>query len=273
MTEPKRWLDDPQLPSRLREVLCAGSTVPPVPVAVNRRLSQFAIGLAAQGAALPAAAAGSILKTAATALGATSVGKALVLASIMGALGTGSYAVTRWRIQASSPAPNAESALSTNVERHAVTNASTSPHPLAEPRVPSSIGPAELPVVDTQAGPARSGATTRESAASSAPVRPVSSEPRAPAATFDELGLADEARLLEQARAVLPSNPAGALQITSDHGRLYPSGQLSAECDLIAVDALLRLGRRQEAEQKAAVRLQGAPGGLYARRLHQLLAR
>jgi hypothetical protein len=94
---------------------------------------------------------------------------------------------------------------------------------------------------------------------------------RSGTAAFDELSIADEARLLEQARASLSGNPERALEIARAHQILYPAGQLSAEREFIVVDALLRLGRRQEAEQRAAPRLQQSPNSLYARRLRQLL--
>jgi hypothetical protein len=82
--------------------------------------------------------------------------------------------------------------------------------------------------------------------------------------------LAREERLLEVARATLGSDPAQSLEITREHAKLFPLGQLSDERELIAVDALLRLGRRNEAWRRAAPRLAQAPESLYAKRLRQL---
>jgi hypothetical protein len=98
----------------------------------------------------------------------------------------------------------------------------------------------------------------------------LNSAPRAVAA-FDDLSIADEARLLEEARHALADNPARALELANRHQELLPSGQLGAERDFIVVDALLRLGRRDEAERRAAPRLAKSPDSLYARRLRQLL--
>jgi hypothetical protein len=93
-----------------------------------------------------------------------------------------------------------------------------------------------------------------------------------PAAVAQELngGLSGEARLLEAARASLSSSPAQALALTEEHARIYPLGQLGAERELIAIDALLRLGRRGEAWAWAKPRLEDAPDGLYAKRLRRL---
>jgi hypothetical protein len=48
---------------------------------------------------------------------------------------------------------------------------------------------------------------------------------------------------------------------------------LAAEREAIAVDCLLRLGSRAEAERRAAALMSAAPDGIYARRLERLLSR
>jgi len=90
-------------------------------------------------------------------------------------------------------------------------------------------------------------------------------------AAFGELTIADEARLLEQARSALSSNPARAMDLVERHQQMYPNGQMGSERELIAVDALVRLGRQAEAERRAAPYLQQTTDSLYARRLRQLL--
>jgi hypothetical protein len=90
-------------------------------------------------------------------------------------------------------------------------------------------------------------------------------------ASFPDPSIAEEARLLERARAALAVDPAGALRITEEHARKHPMAQLSAERELIAIDALMRLGRRDEALRRAAPGLARAPNSLYAKRLRPLL--
>ncbi|HEX3773476.1 MAG TPA: hypothetical protein VHV51_03375 [Polyangiaceae bacterium] len=63
--------------------------------------------------------------------------------------------------------------------------------------------------------------------------------------------VADEASLLERARAALGSNPAAALQLTNEHQKEFPRGALVQEREVIAIAALRRLGRTAEAERRA----------------------
>ena len=76
--------------------------------------------------------------------------------------------------------------------------------------------------------------------------------------------LAAEAALLEQARQHLTSDPNGALQLAEEHRQTFPGGQLGPERDLIAIDALMRLGRHDAANRRAAPLL--AQPGLYRER-------
>jgi hypothetical protein len=86
-----------------------------------------------------------------------------------------------------------------------------------------------------------------------------------------ETTLSRETKMLELARVVLESNPTQSLAIAEEHAQRFPNGQLLAERELIAVDALLRLGRREEAIKRAAPRLADAPESLYVKRLRQQL--
>jgi len=55
------------------------------------------------------------------------------------------------------------------------------------------------------------------------------------------------------------------------HQRSYPKPQLAAEREVIAVEALLALGRRTAAEQRAQALIDRAPQSIYAKRLGRLL--
>ena len=79
-----------------------------------------------------------------------------------------------------------------------------------------------------------------------------------------------EAELLEKARALVGSNPAGALKLTSEHGREFPKGRLRAEADLIAAQALLGMGKVAAAKERARQSLSRYPNGLYARQLREI---
>ena len=79
--------------------------------------------------------------------------------------------------------------------------------------------------------------------------------------------------LLREAQHAIDAAPATALARCEEHARHYPRGSLVQEREVLAIDALLRLGRRAEAEQRAA-RFEGEhPGSAYGRRIATLLGR
>lgn len=61
----------------------------------------------------------------------------------------------------------------------------------------------------------------------------------------------DEAKLLEQARRALATNPSQALAITRRHQALFPNGALAQEREVIAIEALRRLGKSGQASERA----------------------
>jgi TolA-binding protein len=83
----------------------------------------------------------------------------------------------------------------------------------------------------------------------------------------------EEAELLEKARSLVGSNPAAALKLTAEHAREFPRGRLSAEADLLAAQALLRMGDATSAKSRAEASLKRYPNGIYARQLREIAAR
>lgn len=80
-----------------------------------------------------------------------------------------------------------------------------------------------------------------------------------------------ELELLRDARLALHQAPARALQLTEDHARLYPRGQMTQERELIAVSALVALGRRTAALSRAASFERLYPTSPYRKQLADLL--
>jgi hypothetical protein len=74
-----------------------------------------------------------------------------------------------------------------------------------------------------------------------------------------------------RARRVLEATPARAYALTDEHRRHYPRGLLSEERELLAIEALLALGRRPEAEGRAAQFSRRFPGSMHARKLALIL--
>ncbi len=77
--------------------------------------------------------------------------------------------------------------------------------------------------------------------------------------------------MLEQARAALDRNPSLALAIANRHATTFPAGSLGVERELLAVQALQRLGRYAEARTRGSRLLEQARGSIYERRVKTML--
>ncbi len=84
--------------------------------------------------------------------------------------------------------------------------------------------------------------------------------------------LAAELALLQRAQSLLAGDPARALALTVEHAGRYPTGQLGMEREIVAIDALKRLGRRGEARQRGKALLVRARGSLYEERVRNLIS-
>jgi len=80
----------------------------------------------------------------------------------------------------------------------------------------------------------------------------------------------EEDRLLREARGILPSNPRGALALTEEHRQRFPRGVLVQEREVVAVDALRRLSRGEEARTRAERFLSRWPNSAHRPRLESM---
>ena len=69
----------------------------------------------------------------------------------------------------------------------------------------------------------------------------------------------------------LRAQPLKALQKLDEHTRLYPSGMLAQEREVLAIEALLSAGQRPAAEARAARLAAAYPGSAHLRRVRVLL--
>jgi hypothetical protein len=83
--------------------------------------------------------------------------------------------------------------------------------------------------------------------------------------------LREEAALVQRAERLLATDPASALRLTEERRRRFPDGALDQEAEVVAIDALLRLGRRPEATARAQAFESTHAASLHARRIHRLL--
>jgi len=84
--------------------------------------------------------------------------------------------------------------------------------------------------------------------------------------------MAREAAMLEDARVVLERAPGEALSKLDAHAALFPAGKLALERELMAVDALRRLGRFAEARARGEDLLAHSRGSIYEERVRAMLA-
>ncbi len=118
------------------------------------------------------------------------------------------------------------------------------------------------------AAPLPAGAIAVEAPASpTTPATPAASSSPRPA----RAGVASEAALIEAARAVVRRDPARALTLTETHRRSFPSGELAPEREVLAIDALVRLGRREEATARASAFRAAHPRSIHTARIAAIL--
>jgi TolA-binding protein len=114
--------------------------------------------------------------------------------------------------------------------------------------------------------------------APSTPVAPASAptleKPKSPAASSqpkEEDDPAAEMALLHAAQDALRTSPSSALAKTAEHARRFPRSALAQEREVIAVEALVKLGRKDEARARVARFEKSYPGSTHARRLDALV--
>ncbi len=82
-----------------------------------------------------------------------------------------------------------------------------------------------------------------------------------------------ELALLQRAQAALDHSPATVLVLTAEHERDHPKGIFTQEREILAIEALLKLGRRQAAHARAEQFVQRFAGSPHTRRVRALLER
>jgi len=82
-----------------------------------------------------------------------------------------------------------------------------------------------------------------------------------------------ELELLQRARVALRSDPRRALELATEQARAYPSGEFVQEREVIAVEALARLGRPDEARERARAVVAQFPRTPYVDRLELAVGR
>jgi hypothetical protein len=246
--DPPRLFDEPES-DLLREALSGARADVPDPTHVEAMLARFPLpgGGGPSGPSGPPGGPSAPAITGASKSGALAkIGAAVVVA---GAIGGAAVLGLR-----GAPAPEAPA-------RSASVGA---PEPSARPASAVSI-----------ARPADSASPSAPTSASAAlPPRPASSVPASSpkvdgSAAIDEGG-PSEMDLLREAQAALASSPARALSLASEHERRFPKGAFGQERDMIRIQALVALGRADEARALADDFRRRHPGSAHLARLDEL---
>ena len=82
-----------------------------------------------------------------------------------------------------------------------------------------------------------------------------------------------EVKLVQRAQdALRSSRPSEALALCNDHAKRFPNGMVTQECEVIAVEALVKTGRKDEARKRADRFKARFPGSAAIRRLDVLVS-
>jgi hypothetical protein len=90
-----------------------------------------------------------------------------------------------------------------------------------------------------------------------------------PRASYVDPG--SERELLDRAYRALGTSPAEALRLCNLHAATFARGRLGAEREMLAIEALSRLGRHAEAKARAAALLRALPHSIYEERLRRIV--
>jgi len=179
--------------------------------------------------------AGSGAATAAGAKGAAAAGPKVAIAALALA-----GASTLWIATSHAPPPAAQPRPPIATPTRAAVEAPSPPAPASE------IAPASS--IESQGPSNASGSAHRRS--------------------LDSLSEPD---LLGQAQAALATDPGRSLSLAAQHSRRFPHGVLAQEREVIAIEALSRLGRRTEAAARAERFLQAFPASAHRSKIESII--
>jgi len=189
---------------------------------------------------------------------ATKLGPTLGPSAATGSTGTGSSVATSLKVGLAALAAAGIAALVLSQRaptEHAAPSAVTARGPEANPVAPSApAAPAPSPSEPPAGVPA--------------PEAPPPSAASAPAVIPPAFRPAEtEAEYLERARGALVKSPALALALANQHRSRFPYGVLAQEREVIAIEALKRLGRSADAERRIGDFASRYPNSAYRKKL------
>jgi hypothetical protein len=141
--------------------------------------------------------------------------------------------------------------------------------PPAPARSTSDVADAPLPPISAPRPRPRPATSRTPSSPAASSVQSASAEPLF--AAPQEPPLTTERGLVERARRALADDPARALDLANLADDTYPSGSLVQEREVVAIEALVHLGRIDEARARGEHFLRRFPGSVHERHVEALL--
>jgi hypothetical protein len=249
--DPKRLVEERGTPARLSEAIRLARRGPD-PESVSR--ISGALGLVPPLMPPPVPPPSGLVV-------ATGGGSALgvgIAAVVVTGLGAGTFFFAQ-------PAPSPKAPVASRVAAVASVKTAPSPSPEMPALVAAESARAATPAPSVRRRKVEPDLSTPELAPSAvetpAPVSPPDAASR----------LREEAQLVRSAERLLASDPSRALALTEERRRRFPGGALDQEADVVAIEALLKLGRRDAAAARASRFEASHPGSVHARRLRALI--
>lgn len=254
MAEPSPWRQDPALPGELRVALEAATPPTPLPGDV---FSRVGAALARAGVPMdtpPRVVSGGKVGPSGARLSATSAKLGLAGAVALG----GAWAA--WAAGESEPMPQVVAPV-------AVVEAAAAQAPPGVASPPPALAPSRSVSSTPSERTATPAPPSRQAAARALEKRAV------PAAPAQSPGgdLAEEARMLAQARSALPHSSDEAQRWLLEYGARFPKGRLRPESELVGLALELKRGELERARQRVRRLEQAAEQPAIAHRARKML--
>lgn len=257
MSDPRRWIEDPSTDEDVRSALDAARADVPSEAQLDALWARLETSIGPDGGPDGGSSggpeggpeAGGAPSAAGPVGGAIAKGIVAVITAV--SLG----AATWWALRDEpAPAPRdsgADVSIAPSVATDASSPASDASSPASDASS-ASIEPIVAPIVEP----------TVEA--------PAPSRPRRPRPTLENDPVA-EAALVRRAQTALTADPATALALTDDHRRRFGAGSLEQEREVVAIEALTRLGRSAAARARMDAFTARWPRSAHRRRLEVIV--
>jgi hypothetical protein len=192
-----------------------------------------------------------------SAAGWLSAGTTKLVVALIAAIAVGGGAVVAWHATGKRLQGHPDVAMPTRVAAAFLSEPTLRPDPPAQTQAP------KLVLEEPSPGMA---------ATLAAPVAKKREKPRAAAIEAGRGDTDEEVSLLERANRALAKSPALAVTLADEHARRFPASGMDQEREVIAITALVNLGRTLDAQKRAMRFSRAHPSSVYQGRIDKALA-